>query len=92
MVATGLTDALSLSKKYATARSGSLAYIRRHPGSFEVARVRVKHPYSKGVLQAIQELIDQILRFSTSFVSESVRLPLVRVREQGVAALCMVLE
>jgi hypothetical protein len=60
---TGLIDALSFSgKKHATARSASLAYIRHHHGSFEVAGVHVKHPYSEGVLQAIQELIDQIIK------------------------------
>jgi hypothetical protein len=39
-VTTGLTDALSfLAEKQVTARSGSLAYIRPHSGSFEVAGV-----------------------------------------------------
>jgi hypothetical protein len=54
MVATGLTHILRfLGKKHATVRSGSLAYIRLHPGSFETAGVRVKHLYSEEVLQAI---------------------------------------
>jgi hypothetical protein len=63
MVMTGLTDALGfLAEKNATARSGSLDYIRPHPGSFEIVRIRVKHPYSREVLQDIKELVDQILR------------------------------
>jgi hypothetical protein len=35
-----------------------------HLGSFEADGVHIKRPYSEGVflLQAIQELIDQILR------------------------------
>jgi hypothetical protein len=47
----------------------------------------VKHSYSEEVLQA-NHLIDHILRFSTSFVSESARLDLVRVKVQGAVALC----
>jgi hypothetical protein len=39
-----------LAEKQATARSGSLAYIRPHPGSFETARDCVKHPYFEEVL------------------------------------------
>jgi hypothetical protein len=40
MAVTGLTDVLDFSvEKQATARSGSLAYIRSHPGSFEIAGV-----------------------------------------------------
>jgi hypothetical protein len=72
---TGLTDALGfLVEKLATSRSGSLAYIRPQPGSFETAGVREKLPNSKEVLQATQELIDHILRFSTSFESVSARI------------------
>jgi hypothetical protein len=42
-VATGLTDALGfLTEKLGTARSGSLAYIKSHPESFEVAGVYKK--------------------------------------------------
>jgi hypothetical protein len=42
-VATGLTGALCfLGKKHVTDRSGSLAYIRPHPWSFEAAGVREK--------------------------------------------------
>jgi hypothetical protein len=44
--------------------------------------------HSEEVLQASEEQIDHILKFSTSFVSESARLALVRVRVQGVVALC----
>jgi hypothetical protein len=40
------------------------------------------------VLQAIEEYIDHILMFSTSFESKSARLALVRVRVQGVVAFC----
>jgi hypothetical protein len=79
---TGLTNALGfLAEKHATARSGSLAYIRPHPGSFESAGVRVKHPYSKEVLQTISKssLIKSI-GFSIYFVSDSAKLALVRVR------------
>jgi hypothetical protein len=36
--------------------------------------------HSEEVLQAIEEHIDHILRFSTIFVSKSARLALVRVR------------
>jgi hypothetical protein len=44
-VVTGLTDALCFSgKKYVTAINGSLAYIRPHPGSFEVVGVHEKLP------------------------------------------------
>jgi hypothetical protein len=44
-VATGLTYALCFSgKKPVTAWSGSLAYIRPHPGSFVVTKVREKLP------------------------------------------------
>ena len=70
------------------ARSGSLAYIRPHPGSFEVAGVRVKHLYSNFFFKPTKELTDHILRFSTRFESESARLTLVRVRVQGAVALC----
>jgi hypothetical protein len=43
MAMTGLTGALGfLAENYATARSGSLAYIRQHPGPFEAAGVREK--------------------------------------------------
>jgi hypothetical protein len=42
---TGLTDALVfLAEKQATARIGSLTYIRSHPRSFEAAGVREKLP------------------------------------------------
>jgi hypothetical protein len=40
---TSLTDALGfLAEKPAMASSGSLGYIRLHPRSFEIARVREK--------------------------------------------------
>jgi hypothetical protein len=48
----------------------------------------VKHPYSEKFSKPTKEIIDHILRFSTSFVTESVRLALVRVRVQGVVAFC----
>jgi hypothetical protein len=39
----GLTDVVGfLAEKQATGRSGSLAYIRPHPGSFEATGVREK--------------------------------------------------
>jgi len=38
-----------------------------HPGSFVVAGVQKNHTHIKEGLQAIQELIDQILSFSTIF-------------------------
>jgi hypothetical protein len=51
MALTGLNNALNFSrKKHAMARSGSLAYIRPHPGSFEATGVHVKHLYSEEVL------------------------------------------
>jgi hypothetical protein len=42
------------------AMSGSLAYIRPHPGSFETARVCEKQLDSEEVLQATQVLFDYI--------------------------------
>jgi len=54
--------------------SESLAYIRPHPRPFEAAGVQKNHTHIEERIQAIQEPIDQILRFSTSFVSESARL------------------
>jgi hypothetical protein len=43
MAMTSLTDALSFwVEKQVTVRSGSLAYIRSHPGLFEMAGVREK--------------------------------------------------
>jgi hypothetical protein len=54
--------------------SCSLAYIRPHPRSFEVAGVCEKPLTSEEVLQAIEEHIDHILRFSTSFESVSARI------------------
>jgi hypothetical protein len=44
--------------------------------------------HSEEVLQAIEEHIDHILRFSLTFVSESARLALTSVRVQGVVILC----
>jgi hypothetical protein len=72
---TGLNDVLDfLAEKQATARNGSLGYIRPHLGSFEAAGFVGSYPPSKKVLQATQELIDRIFRFSTSFKSVSVRI------------------
>jgi hypothetical protein len=49
---TGLTDASSFFvEKQITARSGSLAYIRPHPGSFEVAGVCEKLSTLEEVIQ-----------------------------------------
>jgi hypothetical protein len=48
----------------------------------------VKHHTLKKFFKPTKELTDHILRFSTSFESESARLTLVRVRVQGVIALC----
>jgi hypothetical protein len=61
-------------EKHVTARSGSIACIRPHPGSFEVAGVLRSYPHSEEVLRATQELIDRILRFSTSFESTRARI------------------
>jgi 3-methyladenine DNA glycosylase AlkC len=60
---TGLTDALSFSrKKHATVRNESLPCIRPHPWSFELAGVREKQLDYEEVLQATQVLIGHIHR------------------------------
>jgi hypothetical protein len=65
-----------------------LTYIRPHPGLFGLLEFVRSLLHSEEVLQAIEEHINHILRFNISFVSESARLALVRVRVQGVVALC----
>jgi hypothetical protein len=47
---------------HAAARSGSLAYIRPHPGSFEAAGVCEKQLDFEEVLEATQVLIDHVHR------------------------------
>jgi hypothetical protein len=51
-----------------------LAYIRHHLGSFDIAGVREKLQKLWKFSKPTKELIDQILRFSTSFVRCSARL------------------
>ena len=69
---TGRTDALctgsfdAYAENWPTASNGSLelvAYIYASPGYFEFAEVARSHTHTQEHLQAIQELIDHILRF-----------------------------
>ena len=69
---TGRTDALctgssdAYAENWPTASNGSLelvAYIYTSTGYFEFARVSRSHTHTQEHLQAIQELIDHILRF-----------------------------
>ena len=59
---TGLTNALCfLAEKHVTARSESLAYIRPHPRSFEVAGVQRSYTHIEERLQDIKVPSDHIL-------------------------------
>ena len=61
---TGSSDAYA--ENWPTASNGSLelvAYIYASPGYFEFAEVARSHTHTQEHLQAIQELIDHILRF-----------------------------
>jgi len=75
MYVNGLTDALCTdSPKVYNGSIEWLGYIWLTPGHLRLLEFVRSYPRTEEVLQAFQELIDQTLRFSTCFVSESVRL------------------
>ena len=93
MVVTVSTNALCLFGIIAT--DGyvlpSSLYKSLTPGLLCLLEFMWSHLRTKEVLQAFQELIDQTLRFRTSFVSESARLAQDSVWEQGLVpcVLCL---